>query len=104
MRPPRFRVRTLMIAVAAVALFGWGAMMAGRSYVYYRLATTYGTQERQWRYMAKRDRNKPGSIAAKWGVQSADFYAPLARKYRRAMWQPWRSVAPDPPAPMFGSP
>ena len=32
MRLPRFRVRTLMIAVGVVALLIWGAMMASQSY------------------------------------------------------------------------
>ena len=102
MRLPRFRVRTLMIAVGVVALLVWGAIMGTRSYVYYRFARTYGTYERQWREMAVRDRGKPRSIAAKWGPQIAEYYAPLARKYRRAMWRPWMPVAPDPPAPVFG--
>ena len=45
MRLPRFRVRTLMLAVGVVALLIWGAMLGTRSYVYYRLARTYGTYE-----------------------------------------------------------
>ena len=101
---PRFRIRTLMIAVAVVALLIWGALMGTRSYVYYRFARTYGTYERQWREMAVRDRGNPRSVAARWGRQIAEFYAPLARKYRRASWRPWMPVAPDPPAPVFGSP
>jgi hypothetical protein len=105
MRLPRFRVRTLMLAVGVVALLIWGAMLGTRSYVYYRLARTYGTYERQWRYMAVRDRGDPTrtrGIAANWGPQIADFYAPLAQKYRKAMWRPWMPVAPDPPWPVFG--
>lgn len=105
MRLPRIRVGTLMIAVGVVALLIWGAMMGTRSYVYYRFATTYGAYERQWREMSVRDRADPTStrsIAVKWGPQIAEFYAPLARKYRRAMWRPWTPVAPDPPAPVFG--
>jgi hypothetical protein len=105
MRLPRFRVRTLMLAVGVVALLIWGAMLGTRSYVYYRLAMTYGTYERQWREMAVRDRGIPTrkrSIAVKWGPQIAEFYAPLAQKYRRAMWRPWMPVAPDPPVPVLG--
>ncbi len=104
MRLPSFGVRTLMIAVGVVALLIWGAMMGTRSYVYYRLARDYGTYERQWREMAVRDRDRgiPRSIAVKWGPRIAEFYAPLARKYRRAMWHPWVPVAPDPPAPVYG--
>lgn len=105
MRLPRFRVRTLMIAVGVVALLIWGAMMGTRSYIYYTLARTYGTNERQWREMAVRDRGNPTrlrSVAVRWGPQIAEFYAPLARKYRRAMWRPWMPVDPDPTAPVFG--
>jgi hypothetical protein len=104
MRPPRFRVRTLMVVVGVMALLIWGAMMGWRSYAYYTLARTYGTYERQWREMAARDRGiatRTRSVSAIWGPQIADFYAPLARKYRRAMWRPWTPVAPDPPAPNF---
>jgi hypothetical protein len=107
MRLPRFRIRTLMIAVALVALLVWGAMMGIRSYVYYRLASYYETQERLSRYIFERDRENPAearSVGVVWGSRIADFYAPLAQKYRRAMWRPWESVAPDPPAPVFGSP
>lgn len=93
-----------MIAVGVVALLFWGAMMGTRSYVYYRLARTYGAYERQWGEMAVRDRGlkRTRSVAVKWGPRIAEHYAPLARKYRRAMWHPWMPVAPDPPAPVFG--
>jgi hypothetical protein len=107
MRLPHFRVRTLMLAVAIVALLAWGARLGTRSLIYYRLATTYGAHEREWRYMAARDRGtttRTRSVSAVWGPEIADYYAPLARKYRRAMWRPWAAVAPDPPAPVFGAP
>ena len=106
LRLPHFRVRTLMIAVAVLALLFWVTTMGTRSFICYRLASEYGTYERQWREMAIRDRGIPSrarsSIAAKWGPDIAEFYAPLAEKYRRAMWRPWMPVAPDPPAPVFG--
>jgi hypothetical protein len=96
MRMPRFRVRTLMLAVGVVALLVWGAMMGTRSYDYYRRARIFGEYERGWREIAARDRGW-----AKFGSQCAEYYAPLARKYRRAMWRPWMPVAPDPHAPGF---
>ena len=96
MRMPRFRVRTLMLAVGVVALLVWGAMMGTRSYDYYRRARIFGEYERGWRKIAARDRGW-----AKFGSQCAEYYAPLVRKYRRAMWRPWMPVAPDPHAPGF---
>ena len=108
MRLPRFRVRTLMIAVGVVALLLWGGMIGIRSYVYYRLASWYDTQERVSRYIFERDRGNPAearSVGVVYGPQIADFYAPLARKYRRAMWHSWIPVAPDPPrAPVWWAP
>jgi hypothetical protein len=98
MRLPRFRVRvrTLMLAVAVVALLVWGAMMGTQSYDYYRRAREYGANERGWREIAARKR---GSSMARFASECAEYFAPLARKYRRAMWRPWMPVAPDPPAP-----
>jgi hypothetical protein len=93
-----------MVAVGVVALLVWGAMMGSRSYDYYRLARYYGDQERGWREIAARDRGNPArarSVGVIWGRKIAEYYAPLARKYRRAMWRPWMPVAPDPPAPVF---
>jgi hypothetical protein len=107
MRLPSFRVRTLMLTVGVVGMLLWGGMMGTRAYVYFRLAREYGAYERGWRYMAARDRANPArarTVSAVWGVQTADYYAPLARKYRRAMWCPWIPVEPDPPAPTFGAP
>jgi hypothetical protein len=96
MRLPRFRVRTVMIAVGVVALLVWGAMMGTRSYDYYRLAREFSTQERGWREIAARNR-----WPADFGRQCAEYYALLVQKYRRAMWRPWMPVAPDPHAPGF---
>jgi hypothetical protein len=104
MRLPRFRVRTLMLAVGVVALLVWGAMMGTRSYDYYRLARFYSSQERGWREGAARARGNPSearTVEAVYGKQNADYYAPLAEKYRRAMWRPWMPVAPDPHAPGY---
>jgi hypothetical protein len=94
MRLPRFRVRTLMLAVAAVALLVWGGMMGVRSYDYSRRARFYGEQERGWREIAARNRLRP-----EFSRECAEYFAQLTRKYRRAMWRPWAPVAPDPYAP-----
>jgi len=93
-----------MITVGVVALLLWGAMMGSRSYDYYRLANYYSREERGWREIAARGRGTPSrSVGTVWGKQIADYYSPLARKYRRAIWRPWMPVAPDPPAPVFGN-
>jgi hypothetical protein len=83
MRLPRFRVRTLIIAVSAVALLGWGAMMGTQSYDSCRRAREYGAQERGWRETAAGDRGW-----AQFDSQCAEYYAQLARKHRGAMWRP----------------
>ena len=93
-----------MAAVGVAALLLWGAMMGLRSYDYYRLASYYGDQELGWREIYVRDRGNPAparSIGVIYGPQVAEYYAPLARKYRRAMWRPWMPVAPDPHAPGY---
>jgi hypothetical protein len=96
MRLPRFRVRTLMIAVGVVALLIWSAMMSTRSYFYYMRAKIYGLEERVWRESAAKGRF-PVEICS----EAADYFAELCRKYRRAMWRPWQPVAPDPHAPGY---
>jgi hypothetical protein len=95
MPAPRFRVRTLMAAVGAVALAVWGAMMGSRSYDYYRRTQEYCAQERGWREIASRN----GTGLKQFASECAEYFARLTTKYRRAMWRPWLPVAPDPPAP-----
>jgi hypothetical protein len=96
MRLPRFRVRTLMIAVGLVALLVWGAMMGTRSYDYYRRVREYDIQERGWRESAYE-----GRLRVEFCWQCAEYFAQLSRKYRRAMWCPWLPLAPDPHAPGY---
>jgi hypothetical protein len=91
---PRFRVRTLMLAVVVVALLLWGVMMGSRSYDYYQRARIYGSHERGWRESA---RNRFGEV--NFAAECAAYYALLAQKYRRATLHPWMPVAPDPHAP-----
>lgn len=102
MRPPSFRVRSLMLAVALAALLLWGAMMGIRSYNSYRLASGYGMQERAWREIAARRlrlKDDPGGVEFR--SQCVEYFAQLTAKYRRAMWRPWMPVAPDPHAPGY---
>ncbi len=98
MRMRGFRVRTLMIAIGAVGLLTWGAMMASRSYDYSRRAREYGAQEFGWRQIAARHEDED---QAEFHAECVRYFAELAGKYRRAMWRPWMHVAPDPHAPGF---
>ena len=86
MRPPSFRVRTLMVMVAVVALLVWGANMGLQSYEYYARARMHADQEAYWRA-------ESSSEAA---AKTAAYHARLTAKCRRAMWCPWMDVEPDP--------
>lgn len=96
MRLPRFRVQTLMIAVAAVAVLIWGAMMGVRSFDSYRRASFFGEQESGWRQIAARDGIRP-----EFSAECVEYFSKLTQKYRRAMWHPWTPVAPDAHAPGY---
>jgi hypothetical protein len=99
MRLPRLRVRTYMLLVGVVALLVWATMIGVRWYEYSRRATIYSFQERHWRENAHRDLHQRNTrtIAATSGLQAADYYGRLVRKYRRAMWRPWIPVDWEPP-------
>lgn len=94
MRLTRLNTRTLMMAVAVVALLMWGGRMGARSLDYHRRSMYYGSQAAGWRELATR--NHPWKA---FHTQCADYFTDLARKYRRARWRPWLPVAPDPYAP-----
>ena len=97
-RPPRIRVRSLMVVVAIMACLIWSVMMASRSFVYYQRAREFGEQERGWRRIADRP-DQPGG--PEFRLRCVNYFASLSAKYHRAMWRPWKSVAPDPHAPGF---
>lgn len=94
MRPLRFRVRSLLVAVAIVAVLIWAVRMGSRSYVYYQLARQYSFNELDWRLTGAN-----GRFRREFSFECANYFAKLAAKYRRAMWRPWQSVEPDPLAP-----
>src|SRR5438309_1402007 len=101
MRLPRLSVRTCMLLVGVAALLVWGAMMGRLSFLHDQRARTYSSQERSWREMARRAlrQGDTRSIEATTGLQTADYYGRLARKYRRSAWRPWAGV--DQEAPIF---
>ena len=97
MRLPRFRVRTLMIVVGVVALLIWGAMLASRSYDYYRRE---GIRSPGAADGANRLEEPSARVEAiSFGVRPV--LRAVGAKYRQAMWRPWMPVAPDPHAPGY---
>ena len=99
MRPPHFRLRTLMIAVAVV---GVGLTLAERHRRFQRLAAYHATKEGELRSlggglappMSLIDGNSGAMVVDEW-----DYHVRLRRKYERAARCPWLSVEPDPPSP-----
>ena len=94
MRPPSFRVRTLMGMVVVAAVLVWAAIMGSRSYDDHGRARMYDEQARGWREIAARKR-----WDSKFASECAGYFEGLTRKYHRAMWRPWLRVEPDPWAP-----
>lgn len=92
----RFRVRTLLVLVAAVALLLSGGMMGWRSFGHYRRAQYFATQEYGWRQIVSRDRQD-----AAFAAECAEYFSRLTRKYRRATLRPWITLGPDPHAPGY---
>ncbi len=82
MRPPRFRIRTLMILVALVAL----GLAAG---VFYQRSKDFAA--RAW------DHEANGSIVS--DSELVRYHFAMAEKYHAAARRPWISVPPDPRPP-----
>ncbi len=105
MRPPRFRLRTMMILVAVLALSLSAAVLWLRREQYRRLAEVYSLTEKVLRvdsHMARGTAAFPLldlSDSMDRNARQADYYARLRRKYERAATRPWLPVAPDPPPP-----
>ena len=107
MRLPRFRIRTLMIAVAVVGLLaGLVVALTRRSAGLRQQAASFAqvsNQEAlQGMYIERRYHWGPAEpekpiIAAHF--RRSDYYAALRAKYERAARRPWLPVAPDPPPP-----
>jgi hypothetical protein len=105
MRLPRFRLRTLMIAVAVVGiLFGSGLELHRRSVRFQALAERHGSEAHVMHI-----RGSNGRAGGELRVLSindvpidrklADWHLELRDRYRLAAGRPWLPVPPDPPEP-----
>jgi hypothetical protein len=112
---PRYRLRTLMLAVAAVAVFGAAARMAVLRSRYLTIARWRADDAAEARHLARFwDDQAERAAAEGWGsaegiafdrAQAASararaaWNARVSRNYERAAYHPWQSVGPDPPMP-----
>jgi hypothetical protein len=93
----RWRLRTLLVAVAVAAVVLWAASVrAGRL----RLAEHHSRLSRQLKARAAhRGGPGPAKRARRRAARQAAQHAELARKYERAAARPWLPFAPGPPPP-----
>lgn len=103
MRLPRFRVRTLMAAVAVVGMLLGGSNEIVRTLKWRRLdcqlrAIDQSVAESYYRgtLWSCRGPSVPPPVP---DARKAAFHATLRRKYEWAARYPWLPVAPDPSAP-----
>jgi type II secretory pathway component PulK len=120
----RFRLRTLMLTVAIMAVVIAGVQMRARSKAYRQRAESSATSEQYWRdgeynwsrTARRRDdqaRTLPAGLQqeqlrqaakdcralAQKNARLASYHAALLQKYERAASYPWLTVEPDPPRP-----
>src|SRR3954463_10527774 len=107
MREPRlrFRLRTLLIMVAVVAML-MGTERMRRRWVFYRQrATMYGrlaTILREGRQITYRKGTGPTVMLGHADmIRLSTYYANKSQAYRRVASRPWQPVppAPEPPSP-----
>jgi len=98
MRPPRFRLRTLMVAVAVVAVMsGVGVRLGNRSLRFRNLADHHGLEET--RHVGRGYLPGPETVHIEVSTPKSEHHARLREKYRRAAARPWLPVPLDPPEP-----
>jgi hypothetical protein len=106
MRRLNFRLRTLLMAVAIVALLLWGGMLAIRSITYAFWAN--GVAKKRDAYQADTlalERRAAKGLTAKeaellaFGHRMMEYLARQQARYERAARSPWRPAEPDPPPP-----
>jgi hypothetical protein len=128
MRPPRFRLRTLLVAVAVAAVLMGGTNWAlvvidlRRTYLasarfHSQEAARYSRSSSELSRLFRDERTHPftfdplpgphrkgesaarGDVIAAYHAAYAAYHAALRRKYERAAARPFLPVAPDPPPP-----
>jgi hypothetical protein len=109
MSPPRFRLRTLLIAVAVAAVLLGGGIGVERTWrlsvAYRQRADWYALMGRQCRMLVAIHSGsgmEEGPGLAAYYAGRRDLFARLERKYRLAAARPWlppESDPPDPPPP-----
>jgi hypothetical protein len=103
MHPPRFRVRTLMVAVAAIAV-GLGSLfwLSKRRDEFLKLAAQHSSEagRLEWELVAKEQGwGDRGSDARARAFDAIHWNGRMAAKYTHAANRPWLSVPLDPPPP-----
>lgn len=110
MRMPRFRIRTLMIAVAVVAVILCGARLAKieqKRKAFRTRAAIHATYGRSFRDAYEKRTAVAfefphGPVFARTlalRLAWAEYHESLALKYEHAARYPWLPVEPDPPEP-----
>lgn len=103
MRHPRFRIRTMMIVVAAVATgtagWRWSTVMVQRRERYLKTAEYYQATVNCFDHGFWFPRDDPADERYQNFKKPFAHYTGLVSKYRRAARYPWRSIEPDPPDP-----
>jgi hypothetical protein len=99
MRPPRFRIRTLMIAVAVVAISLCVEVVRRRQEKYRCLALRHEILEELLKHGHHYGEGYPSSDYLEVRRRLAKYHAQMKTKYVQAARYPWLSVPPDPPPP-----
>jgi len=100
MRFPRFRLRTLLMVVAVLALvMAVSTAIARRSVALAQLAKFHGSRA-ELALACRLYRDASGrTCLARVLTPRFDYHSSLRRKYEYAASRPWLPVPPDPPPP-----
>jgi hypothetical protein len=95
MKPPRFRLRTLMRGVVLVAIALWVGLLARRSATHRAISVQHALEAASLEDCV--GYAEPGGIVR----TRADHHARLRDKYLRASRRPWLNLDDDPPIPDY---